>query len=182
MSGRRSLAARAAARAAARTAAGAAATVAAVAGVLLVAVPARAADVFIELNPSTVESGYLVGIRASCTENTQPATVESDAFGSVEVRPQFDFLTAAVTVPAGTEAGSYRVRLRCPDDRVATTTLYVLDPTRPSRGPATGFGGTAGEPGSGDQDAGGVLAGVGVVALAAGGLLGLVTLRRRRAA
>ncbi|MFV2012714.1 MULTISPECIES: hypothetical protein [unclassified Micromonospora] len=149
----------------------------AVIGGLLGAAPARAADVFVDLNPSTVESGYLVGIRASCTDNTAPATVESDAFGSVEVRPQFEELTAAVTVPAETEAGSYRVRLTCPDDRSAATTLYVLDPTRPSRGPATGFGGTAG-----DDGAGGLLTGVGVVALAAGAVLGVLTLRRRRSA
>ncbi|WP_326554216.1 hypothetical protein [Micromonospora sp. NBC_01813] len=160
-------------------AAGAGLTVA-VAGAVLVATPAQAADVFVDLNPSTVESGYLVGIRASCTDNTAPATVESDAFGTVEVRPQFDELTAAVTVPAGTEAGSYRVRLTCPDDRSATTTLYVLDPNRPSRGPATGFGGTAGGLGSGGPDAGALLAGVGAAALAAGAVLGVLTLRRRR--
>ena len=152
-----------------------------VAGVLLGAAPAHAAYVFIELNPSTVESGYLVGIRASCTDNTAPASVESEAFGTVEARPQFDELTAAVTVPAGTEAGSYRVRLTCPDDRSASTTLYVLDPNRPSRGPATGFGGTAGGRGSGDRDSAGLMAGVGVVALAAAGVLGVLTVRRRRA-
>ncbi|MDG4766642.1 hypothetical protein O7632_21455 [Solwaraspora sp. WMMD406] len=149
----------------------------AVAGVLVGAAPVHAADVFVELNPSTVESGYLVGIRASCTENTAAATVESEAFGTVEAQPQYDFLTAAVTVPEGTEAGSYRVRLTCSDDRSATTTLYVLDPNRPSRGPATGFGGTAG-----DRDSGAVLTGMGVAALAAGGVLGLITLRRRRQA
>ncbi|WFE29044.1 hypothetical protein O7623_07635 [Solwaraspora sp. WMMD791] len=149
----------------------------AVGGGLAGAPPAHAANVFVELNPSTVESGYLVGIRASCTDNTASATVESDAFGTVEVHPQFEVLTAAVTVPAGTEAGSYRVRLNCPDDRSAATTLYVLDPTRPSRGPATGFGGTAGDDGDG-----GLRTGVGVVALAAAGVLGVLTLRRRRAA
>ncbi|SDY36984.1 hypothetical protein SAMN05444365_10227 [Micromonospora pattaloongensis] len=135
--------------------------------------PARAADVFVEVNPSTVEAGYLVGIRASCPTNTEPATVESDAFGSVTVRPQYDLLTAAATVPQDRRARSYRVRLACPGGRAATTTLRVVSGIRPSRGPATGFGGAAG--GDGDR----LLVGGGLAAIAVGLALGLRARARR---
>jgi hypothetical protein len=136
--------------------------------------PSPIADVFVEVNPGTAEPGRLVGIRASCTaDNAEAATVESQAFGEVAVRPQFDFLTAAVTIPEGTEAARYEVILTCPDGETAVTSLRVLGVTRPSHGPATGFGGAAG-------DAGGTLllaAGLGLVAAGAG--LGVLRLRRR---
>lgn len=147
----------------------------AVVALLAPALPARADDVFVEVNPSTVEAGYLVGIRASCTANSAPATVESDAFGTVTVRPQYDLLTAAATVPEGTRARSYRVRLACPDGRAATTMLHVVTAVRPSRGPATGFGGSA------DDGSGGLLVTGGLTAIVAGLALGLLTRRRRRA-
>jgi hypothetical protein len=140
---------------------------------------------FLELTPSTVEAGYIVGIKASCTdadddppEDTEPATVESSAFGEVTVEPQFGYLTGAVTIPADTRARTYRVVLDCPGlftDR-PDVSLNVLNDTRPSRGPATGFGGTAG-----DDDSTLLVTGGGV-ALAAGLALAMVTLRRRRAA
>ncbi|MEV0730211.1 hypothetical protein AB0M79_17350 [Polymorphospora sp. NPDC051019] len=138
--------------------------------------PAWAADVYVELNPSTVEAGYLVGIRASCRENTEPATVESDAFADkVTVEPQLDLLTAAATVPEDRSARPYRVKLTCPDGRVATAVLNVVQPGRPSEGPATGFGGTAGDnPGS-------LLLGAGLATVAAGVALGVFTSRRQRA-
>jgi hypothetical protein len=163
-----------------------AATAAVVAVVLSTAAPAQAAPrggasvrikaaVYVELNPATVQAGYLVGIRASCDDNTKPATVESEAFGEVKVYPQFDVLTAAVTVPADKDARRYSVRLSCDGGESATARLNVLDGGRPSEGPATGFGGMAGD-GSGD-----LLVGGGVVAIVVGALLGVYTLRRRRA-
>lgn len=136
--------------------------------------PSPLEDVFVEVNRGTAEPGTLVGIRASCTaDNAVAATVESEAFGEVAVRPQFDFLTAAVTIPEGTEAARYEVILTCPDGETALTSLRVVGVTRPSHGPATGFGGAAG-------DTGGTLllaAGLGLVAAGAG--LGLLRLRRR---
>ncbi|MEO3744602.1 hypothetical protein [Plantactinospora sp. B5E13] len=151
------------------------------AGILLGAAPARAADVFVQLNPSTVEAGYMVGIKASCRTNTQPATVESPAFGSVTVHPQAGFLTAVATVPKTTRADTYRVRLSCPDGRNASTRLVVVGGAQwpdggqwPHRGPATGFGGTAGD------DPGQLLVVGGLAATALGVLLGMVALRRRR--
>jgi hypothetical protein len=136
--------------------------------------PSPIADVFVEVNPGTAEPGALVGVRASCTaDNADVATVESRAFGQIAVRPQFDFLTAAVQIPDGTDAGRYEVTLTCPGGDTATTWLRVLGVTRPSKGPATGFGGAAG-------DGGGTLllaAGLGLVA--AGAALGVLRLRRR---
>jgi len=146
----------------------------ALAGVLLGAVPARAADVFVQVNPSTVEAGFLVGIKASCSDNSAPATVESAAFGTVTVQPQAGFLTAAATVPANTQADTFRVRLSCPDGKTATTQLIVVAADRPSRGPATGFGGTAGD------GPGGLLVAGGLASTVLGVVLGLVALRRRR--
>ncbi|ASW57592.1 hypothetical protein CIK06_10615 [Plantactinospora sp. KBS50] len=144
-----------------------------VAAVLPVATPAYAANVFVQLNPDTVQAGSLVGIRASCQDNSQPATVESGAFGTVTVQPQQDVLTAAALVPADTRAGTFRVKLNCPGGPDATASLMVLAAGQPSRGPATGFGGTAG------QGSGGGLLLVGLLAVALGGVLGVLTLRRR---
>lgn len=140
---------------------------------------------FVEVNPSTVEAGYIVGLRASCTaadddppEDTEPAIVESSAFGEVTVKPQFGYLTGAVTIPADTRARSYRVVLDCPGlfSGTASTTLNVVTGNRPSRGPATGFGGTAGD------DNSSLVLGGGVLTLAAGLVLAVLTVRRRRAA
>jgi hypothetical protein len=136
--------------------------------------PAWAADVFVQVNPSTVQAGFMVGIRASCSENTAPATVESPAFGTVTAQPQDGVLTAAALVPENTDAGTYRVKLNCPDGRNATTMLNVVAAGRPERGPATGFGGTAGD----DGDPGGLVLG-GLATTALGAALGLVAVRRR---
>jgi hypothetical protein len=152
-----------------------AAAAAVVAVVLTSAAPARAAATYVELNPATVQAGYLVGIRASCDDNTKPATVESEAFGEVKVYPQFDVLTAAVTVPADKDPRRYSVRLTCDGGESASARLNVLDGGRPSEGPATGLGGMA------DDGSGGLLVGGGVVAIAIGAVLGVYTLRRRRA-
>jgi hypothetical protein len=143
---------------------------------LLPAAPARAAAVYVELNPETVQAGFLVGIRASCDDNTKPASVESEAFGEVDVHPQFEVLTAAVTVPVDTGPRRYTVRLTCPGGGSASARLNVLPSGRPSEGPATGFGGTAG-----DDRSAGFLIGGGLVAILAAVVLGTVTRRRRRA-
>ncbi|MGW4467426.1 hypothetical protein [Micromonospora sp. NBC_01796] len=147
----------------------------ALAGVLLVPSPAQAGDIYVQLSPSTVEAGYLVGIRASCSENTVPATVESAAFGTVTAQPQDGLLTAAALVPEGTDAGTFRVKLNCPDGRNASTMLNVVAADRPKRGPATGFGGSAG------PDAGDLLLVGGITVTLLGAVLGLVALRRRGA-
>jgi hypothetical protein len=132
--------------------------------------------VFVQVTPDTVQADFLVGIDASCgDDNRRTATVQSDAFGRVTVRPQNGALTAAATVPAGRRPGTYRVRLTCPNRQTATTTLRVLSNTRPSRGPATGFGGTAGDGSARILITGGLLA------IVAGAGLGVFTLRRRRA-
>ncbi|AVT35093.1 hypothetical protein C6361_35775 [Plantactinospora sp. BC1] len=135
--------------------------------------PARAADVFVQVNPSTVEAGFMVGLKASCRTNTQPATVESPAFGTVTVQPQAGFLTAVASVPETTRADTYRVRLSCPDGGTGSTRLMVVGATRPQRGPATGFGGSAGD------DPGGLLVAGGLASTVLGAVLGLVAIRRR---
>ncbi|RKR91379.1 hypothetical protein BDK92_5774 [Micromonospora pisi] len=145
----------------------------AVSGVLVTPSAAWAGDIYVQLSPSTVEAGYLVGIRASCSQNTEPATVESAAFGTVTAQPQDGFLTAAALVPEGTDSGTYRVKLNCPDGRNASTQLNVVAAGRPKRGPATGFGGATG------PDAGDLLLGGGIAVTLAGAVLGLIALRRR---
>ncbi|MET7671499.1 hypothetical protein [Micromonospora luteifusca] len=108
--------------------------------------PAPPVDIFVEVSPSTVQPGYLVGIRASCRDNSVGATVVSDAFGAVGVQPQRGVLTAAPMVRERTRPGNYRVKLECRDGETASTMLQVVKkiPAQPSRGPATGFGGGAG--------------------------------------
>jgi hypothetical protein len=131
--------------------------------------------VFVQLTPDTVQPDNVVGIEASCgDDNSRSARVESAAFGRVTVRPQDGTLTAAATVPADRRADTYRVYLTCPNRNTARTTLRVLGTTRPSRGPATGFGGTAG------GGFGSLLITGGLLAIVAGAGLGLFTLRRRR--
>ncbi|MGC4789898.1 hypothetical protein ACLQ22_18940 [Micromonospora sp. DT178] len=100
--------------------------------------------VFVEVSPSTVEPGFLVGIRANCRDNSVPATVVSDAFGRVQVQPQNGSLTAAPMVRERTRPGNYRIKLECRDGETASTMLQVVKAVKPSRGPATGFGGGAG--------------------------------------
>jgi hypothetical protein len=136
--------------------------------------PARAAGAFVETNPSTVQAGDDIGLRAGCNDNLTAATVTSDAFGTVTVAPHYGFLTATVRVPARTKAADFRVLLDCPGVESATTTLHVIARVRPSRGPATGGGGTAG---GGTAP---VLIGGGIAVMAGGLLLGALTLRRRR--
>ena len=135
---------------------------------------ARAAAIFVETNPSTVRAGDQVGLRASCDDNLTSATVNSALFGTVTVRPEYGFLTATAHVPSGARPGDYRVDLHCPDAKTASTTLHVVAKVEPSHGPATGGGGTAA-----GRDAP-LLIGTGLLMLAAGAALGVVSLRRRR--
>ena len=142
--------------------------------VLLDSSAARAAAVFVETNPSTVRAGDEIGLRASCDDNLKEATVTAPPFGTVTVAPEFGFLTATARVPANIRAGSYRVDLRCPDGRTASSTMHVVTRVEPTRGPATGGGGTA--PGRTAS----VLLGGGAAAVLAGLALAVVSARRRR--
>ncbi|MFG1675949.1 hypothetical protein [Micromonospora sp. NPDC049282] len=176
--------------------------VAACAAPLLGAVPVQAAPraaepvpeqppadvIFVEVTPSTVEPGYLVGIRASCRDNSVPAIVASDAFGKIQVQPQRGLLTASPMVNERTRPGNYRIKLECPGGETASTMLQVVkraQPTRPpshppshfpSRGPATGFGGTAG------TGLGGLLVPVGLALTVVGAGLGVAASRRNSGA
>ncbi|SCG76358.1 hypothetical protein [Micromonospora inositola] len=135
--------------------------------------------IFVEVTPSTVEPGFLVGIRASCRDNSVPAIVVSDAFGRVQVQPQRGLLTASPMVRERTRPGNYRVKLECPGGQTASTMLQVVKRVEssrgPSRGPATGFGGTAGGLGLG-----GLLVPVGLALTLAGATVGVVASRRPR--
>ncbi|MFC0031528.1 hypothetical protein ACFFMM_18585 [Micromonospora chaiyaphumensis] len=135
--------------------------------------PSPADVIFVEVTPSTVEAGFLVGIRASCRDNSVPATVVSDAFGRVQVQPQRGLLTASPMVRDRTRPGNYRVKLECPGGQTASTMLQVVKRVQPSRGPATGFGGTAG------GGFGGLLVPVGLALTVAGAVVGVVASRRQ---
>ncbi|MBB5827549.1 hypothetical protein [Micromonospora carbonacea] len=153
--------------------------------------------VFVEVTPSTVQPGYLVGIRASCHDNSVPAIVVSDAFGRVAVHPQRGLLAGTPMVRERIWPGNYRVKLECRGGETATTMLQVVKkqpspapthkptyqptghptypPTHyPSRGPNTGFGGTA----RGATD--GLLLPGGVALTVAGVTIGVATARRPR--
>ncbi|TDB76343.1 hypothetical protein [Micromonospora sp. KC723] len=149
-----------------------------VAFVLIGATPARAGEnTFVEVTPNTAQAGSRVNIRASCDKaNNQQATVQSDAFGRVVLRPDNGFLTGAATVPSGKEAGDYPVDLRCANGNTASTVLTVLNMAQPSKGPATGGGGTAD-----DRGAGSLLLVGGLVAVAVVAGLGVFGGSRRRA-
>ncbi|NIL61372.1 hypothetical protein [Salinispora arenicola] len=136
----------------------------------------RPSNVFVEVNPSTVKAGYLVEIRASCRDNSIPAVVWSDAFGRVQVRPSNGLLTATPKVRERTQPGSYRVKLECRGGETASTMLQVVKSVRPSRGPATGFGGSAGDV------VGGLLLPVGIALTVTGLVVWLVSVRRFRGA
>ncbi|MFJ5602081.1 hypothetical protein ACIP95_29580 [Micromonospora parva] len=139
--------------------------------------PPSPVDIFVEVSPSTVQPGYLVGIRASCRDNSVGATVVSDAFGAVGVQPQRGVLTAAPMVRERTRPGNYRVKLECRDGETASTMLQVVKKTpspQPSRGPATGFGGGAG------GMTGELLLPAGAALTITGLILAVVALRRPR--
>ncbi len=134
--------------------------------ILLTAGPARAGEnVFVEVTPNPAQAGTRVSIRANCDNaNNRQAEVNSDAFGRVMLRPDNGFLTGAVTVPANKQPGDYTVDLKCGNGSSASTMLTVLNMAQPSKGPATGGGGTAGGHGLGSLLLVGGLATVAVVA------------------
>jgi len=148
---------------------------AAAAAVLFLAEPAQADGAWIEVNPSSIQAGYRVGIRASCEDNLNEATVKSDAFGEIKLLPEYGFLVGAVTIPTNKKAKTYDAKLTCANGSTASTTINVIGMDRPTKGPATGGGGTASDSG---PSSGLVMAG-GAATIAAG--LGLLVLRRRRA-
>ncbi|MBY8873238.1 hypothetical protein K7640_15485 [Micromonospora sp. PLK6-60] len=142
--------------------------------VLSAGTAARAGEnTFVEVTPNSVQAGKRVNIRASCDNsattngnNNRGATVRSDAFsGPVTLRSDNGFLTGATTVPGNKQPGDYPVDLRCDNGQTASTMLTVLNMAQPSKGPATGGGGTAGGgPGVGSLLLVGGLAAVAVVA------------------
>lgn len=143
--------------------------------VFLGAGPAAAASIFVETNPSTARAGDEIAVRARCTENLNPATVTSPPLGKLTVAPKYGFLTTTTTVPAATKPGAYAVSLTCPDGKTASSTLHVVAKVEPSRGPATGGGGTAP-----DRFAPALIAG-GLAAIVGGLVLAVVSRRRRLA-
>lgn len=133
-------------------------------------------NTFVEVTPNTAQAGTRVNIRASCENgNNQTASVQSDAFNRVFLRPDNGFLTGSVTIPGSKAPGAYAVNLSCQNGNTATTTLTVVNMSQGSQGPATGGGGTAGGPGGALILAGGL----GVIVLGVG--LGLAGRQRRRA-
>jgi hypothetical protein len=139
------------------------------------AAPAQAASIFVEINPSTARPGDEVTLRASCTDNLAPATVTGGTLGTVTVKPQYGFLTATARIPTTTKAGDYQIKLTCPDNKTATATLHVVAANEaPSKGPATGGGGTA--PGRSAP----MLIGGGLTAIVAGLALAISAVLRRR--
>ncbi|MEU7978200.1 hypothetical protein AB0B63_06680 [Micromonospora sp. NPDC049081] len=145
--------------------------------VLMAAPAARAGEnTFVEVTPNSTQAGTRVTVRANCDNaNNQQATVHSDAFGRVVLRPGNGFLTGAVTIPGNKQAGDYPVDLRCANGNTASTMLTVLNMAQPSKGPATGGGGMAGDRGAGSLL---LVGGLAVVAVVAG--LGVFGGNRRR--
>nr|MDT0662303.1 hypothetical protein [Micromonospora sp. DSM 115978] len=132
-------------------------------------------NTFVEVTPSTAQAGARVSLRANCdNSNTSQATVDSDAFGRVMLQPDNGFLTGSVTIPGSKAPGTYGVNLKCQNGNSATTTLTVVNMSKPSQGPATGGGGLAG----GGPSAFALAGGAAVIALVGG--LWLVGMRRAR--
>jgi len=157
-----------------RTVATGVAGVALTGALVLPGAAAQASNTFVEVTPNTVQAGERVSIRANCDDgNNRQGNVHSDAFGRVILRPDNGFLTGAATVPGSRPPGQYAVNLKCQNGNTATTNLTVVNMSKPSQGPATGAGGTAG----GLSPT--VLAG-GIAAVALGAGLALFGLRRRR--
>ncbi|MET7668098.1 hypothetical protein [Micromonospora luteifusca] len=148
--------------------------------VLMSVAPARAGEsVFVEVMPNSAQAGSQVSIKASCDNdnNDRQSTVHSDAFPRVTLKPDKGFLTGQATIPRDKPAGDYPVDLRCENGQTASTTLTVLNMASPSKGPATGGGGTASGRGTGSLL---VLGGVALVATAVA--LGMAGGRRRTGA
>jgi hypothetical protein len=108
--------------------------------------PAHAAgNASIDVTPNTAEPGTRVNLRADCGDgNNRQASAQSDAFGRVVLRPDNGALTGAVSIPGNKPPGTYQVTLTCQNGNTGNTSLVVVNMTKPSQGPATGGGGTAG--------------------------------------
>ncbi|WP_040390775.1 LPXTG cell wall anchor domain-containing protein [Catelliglobosispora koreensis] len=153
------------------------------AALLAAPVPAYADGEYLRITPSTIQAGYQVEIEANCGDNVNPATVSSDAFGVVTITPTPDrngkyLHRGRATVPGNTAAGAYKVRLTCPSQQTATTTLNVVNNDFKSRGPKTGGGYLA----SGGTGTTNMMIGAGGVIALAGGLMLFVARRRRESA
>jgi hypothetical protein len=152
------------------------------ASVLAAPAPALADGEYLRITPSTIQAGFQVEIEAYCGDNVNPATVTSDAFGVVTITPQANTQTGKVvhrgtaTIPTDKKAQAYRVRLTCPSQQTATTTLHVVGYNVPSTGPKTGGGAMAA---TGLQSTHAMI-GTGAAIAGAGALL-LVFVNRRRA-
>jgi hypothetical protein len=161
-----------------RLAATGAALLAGAATLLAGPAPAHAQTVFIEVNPSTIMAGFTVSIRGSCGSMANPAKATSEAFGTVTLEPENNFLVGQATVPANKQPRGYTVRMTCASGASANTTLWVISATsRPTRGPNTGGGYLANHRGPG----GTIMIAGGLAAASAGGVLAVWLFRRRRA-
>jgi hypothetical protein len=159
------------------------------AAVLLAAPAAAASSVFVEVIPNTAPAGSRIEVRASCDDpGDSTARVHSEAFGTLMVMREQDrilstasptgndVLTGKITIPGSKASGPYEVKLECENGNTATTTLTVTgtNMSQPTKGPATGAGGTAG------LSLGPLILAGGVTMIALGAGLGLVGARRRR--
>jgi hypothetical protein len=136
--------------------------------------PTQTSNAFIEVTPNTAQPGTRVTLRASCDQaNINQAMVDSQAFGRAVVRPNNGFLTGAVTIPGNQAPGTFDVNLTCPNGTSARTTLTVVNMSKPTQGPATGGGGTAG------GFSGPLVLASGLTVIVLGGGLWLLSARRR---
>ena len=133
--------------------------------------PAHAEGVFVEVNPSTIQAGFQVAIRASCGDALNNAKVHSEAFGTVTVEPVNVYLIAAATVPEHTRGRRLQREADLPEPADRHHHAVGGQPRQPEHGPNTGGGALAG-------DSGATLIGAGAAAIGLG--LGVLLLSRRR--
>ena len=152
---------------------------------------ANSAGVWVTVSPGTVDAGSQVSIKANCSDNLNPATVKSTAFGEVTLQPAGqpagDVLMGQVTVPPDTPKATYNVRLSCSTGSNASTTLTVLNTvtvtprptTRATLGPNTGGGFLANGSGPADRSPF-VWLGIGLILLVAAAAMTMRTRGRNR--
>ena len=107
------------------------------------------AAAWIEVSPGSVPAGARVAIRASCVDNSVPASANAPFVGTVTLQPTAAYLQTELQVPPTTQAGKYTITLNCPNGSKATTSLTVTNepPTpQPVVGPHTGGGFLANKP------------------------------------
>lgn len=147
---------------------------------------ASSAGVWVEVSPASVQPGSQIAVRASCGDNSHPATVTSRVFGTVTVSPVSGVLLTQVQVPASTPTGTFDVKLICPTGSTASTTLTVLKAAagpvgvQQTLGPQTGGGFLANGPG--DSRAPLTWIAAGLTALVAAIVVGSTSQRRSRTA